>query len=160
MKMLALVPVMVAILIVISLAIQSALAQRPSSLGVVDGQLRPCPATPNAVCSQTDSPNHRLAPVAFQGDPAEAWQRLKQAVKALPRTQIITEKDGYLHAESTSLLFRFVDDVEFLLDAPARQIHFHSASRVGHSDLGVNRQRIEAVRKAIAQPETESADRQ
>ncbi|RPI91140.1 MAG: DUF1499 domain-containing protein [Planctomycetaceae bacterium] len=134
---------------VVSLAVQSALARPPATLGVVDGRLAACPQSPNAVSSQTDSSEHYLEPLTFTDEPAEAWQRLKRALAALPRTVVVTETEGYLHAEATSRLFRFVDDVEFLLDKRAKQIEFRSASRVGHSDLGVNRVRIESLRRAF-----------
>lgn len=138
---------------IVALAIQSALARRPAHLGAKDGRLAPCPPTPNVVSTRAELQEHQIEPLTFTGDPADAWRRLKLALQSLPRTQVITDEEGYLHAESTSALFRFVDDVEFLLDKSAGQIHFRSASRVGHSDLGVNRARMEAIRKAFnAQP--------
>ena len=66
-----------------------------------------------------------------------------------PRITIVREEEGYMHAEARSLLFRFVDDVEFLLDADNRLIHVRSASRTGYSDLGVNRRRVERIRTAF-----------
>jgi uncharacterized protein (DUF1499 family) len=70
-------------------------------------------------------------------------------IGAVPRLKIVTESGDYLHAEATSLIFRFVDDVEFFVDREAKVIHFRSASRVGHSDLGVNRARMENIREAF-----------
>ncbi len=69
----------------------------------------------------------------------------------LPRTKIITESENYLHVECTSFLFRFVDDLEILLDDQQKLIHFRSASRVGYSDLGVNRQRVELIKEKLSQ---------
>ena len=123
-------------------------APRPAGLGVqADGRLKDCPGTPNCVCSQASRDNDRLPPLAFDGDAKEAWRRLKQAILAEPRATIVTETEQYLHAEFTSMLFRFVDDVECLLDADRRTIEIRSASRVGRSDLGVNRERVEHLRK-------------
>ena len=131
---------------ILALAILSATARRPSNLGVTAGKLLPCPASPNAVSTQSDSPEHRIEPLTFTGEPAVAWKRLRAALATLPRVNVITERDDYLYAEVTSRLFRFVDDVEFVLDSESKQIHFRSASRVGHSDMGANRARMEAVR--------------
>lgn len=74
---------------------------------------------------------------------------LKGVMGTLPRTRLIGEDDFYLHYEVTSLLFRFVDDVEFLFDDPTRTIRFRSASRTGYGDLGVNRWRMEQIRRLI-----------
>ncbi len=72
--------------------------------------------------------------------------RLKKVILSKPRTSIIEEKPNYLRAEFTSRIFRFVDDVEFLFDDSLKYIHVRSASRIGRSDLGVNRKRIEEIR--------------
>lgn len=120
---------------------------RPGHLGVRDGRLAACPSTPNCVASQADDEVHRVAPLPFAGSPDEALARLAAIVRSLPRTTIVAQRDGYLQAEFTSLLFRFVDDVEFLADPAAGVIHVRSASRIGRSDMGVNRKRIELIRQ-------------
>ena len=132
-----------------SMTLFSLLARRPGNLGPKDDRLASCPSSPNCVCSQDADPGHAIEPLRFDDDPEKAWLRLQQAVSSLPRTRLETVRDDYLHAECTSLLFRFVDDLECLLDRKARVIHVRSASRAGHSDLGVNRARVEAVRKAF-----------
>jgi uncharacterized protein (DUF1499 family) len=76
-----------------------------------------------------------------------------------PRTRILTVTDTYLHAECATLLFRFLDDVELLLDREAKVIHFRSSSRVGHGDLGVNRRRMEGIRRAFDESEGSSSAR-
>lgn len=135
--------------IVLLMFVRSGLSQRPGDLGVSGGQLRPCPASPNCVCSQHADVEHAIAPFAIQGDGEAEWERLRQAIQNTSRAVIVTETPDYLHAEFTSLIFRFVDDVE-LFRAPADGvIHVRSASRVGYSDLGVNRQRVEKLRKAL-----------
>ncbi|MBM4196341.1 MAG: DUF1499 domain-containing protein [Gammaproteobacteria bacterium] len=115
-------------------------------------QLPACPDKPNCVSSQADSGDsiHWIAPLAFDGDPSAAWQALKRALLAIPRTRIVAEEGDWLRAESTSLVFRFVDDVECIIDRGTRSIHVRSASRVGHGDMGVNRRRVEQLREGLA----------
>jgi uncharacterized protein (DUF1499 family) len=137
---------------VLTMAVLSLAARRPDNLGVRDGRLARCPSSPNCVCSLDADAEHVVEPLRFTDGPDEAWQRLRDALGRLPRTRIVTEEDGYLHAECTSLLFRFVDDLEFQLDRDVGVIHVRSASRVGRSDLGVNRARVETIRQAFAAP--------
>ena len=119
---------------------------RPPGLGVKDGKLAPCPASPNCVSSQSSDAEHALAPLPFSGTVREAHAKLKQVLLGMKRARIITETDTYIHAEFTSLVFRFVDDVEFLIDGNGKVVHVRSASRMGQSDLGVNRKRVEDIR--------------
>jgi uncharacterized protein (DUF1499 family) len=121
----------------------------PVSLGAPDGRLTPCPQTRNCVCTQDTDPRHRIGPLPFTGSPAEALASLSTLLARLPRVRIVSVTDSYLHAEFRSLLFRFVDDIEFLIDGAAKVIHFRSASRAGRSDLGVNRRRMEGIRRAF-----------
>jgi len=120
---------------------------RPSNLGFREGKLAPCPMSPNCVSSQAPDNDHHVEPLPYAGTAAEAMAKLSAIVRSLPRTAIVTEKQDYLHAEFTSAFFRFTDDGEFLVDDAAKVIHVRSASRVGHSDLGVNRRRIELIRR-------------
>jgi uncharacterized protein (DUF1499 family) len=142
------------------LTLLSALARRPGNLGVRNGRLAPCPASPNCVCSQDDDPAHHVEPIPFTGSPHVALAFLVTAVTAQPRTRLLTVGGNYLHAEFGSRVFRFVDDVEFLIDADQGVIHVRSASRAGYSDFGVNRRRIETLRAALggleAPPDTET----
>ena len=133
----------------VNLVVMSALVKRPADLGLVAGRLRGCPSKPNCVCTQDTDKEHAIEPVEFSGTAAEALAKLQAVVKAMPRSHIVTADGNYLHVEFTSLVLRFVDDVEFLIDPEARLIHFRSASRVGYSDLGVNRRRMEAIRAAF-----------
>ncbi|MCA9054173.1 MAG: DUF1499 domain-containing protein [Planctomycetaceae bacterium] len=116
-------------------------------LGLQNGRLRPCPSSPNCVCSQDADPEHAIEPLTFSGDAADAWTRLSGIIAAEPNARILQSDDACLHAEFWTPVLRFVDDVEFLLDRPAGTIHVRSASRVGHSDLGANRKRVEALRR-------------
>ena len=108
--------------------------------------LEPCPDSPNCVSSLAQDATHQVKPFVFTGDPAVAWAHLKTALLKEKRVSVTAEQGGYLHAEVRSLIFRFVDDVEFLLDVDKKVIQVRSASRTGHSDFGVNRRRIESIR--------------
>ena len=124
--------------------------QRPNTLGVKNGKLTSCPQSPNCVVSQgEEDAEHAIAPLPYSGDRSSAMARLIAVVQAMPRTEIIQQTDNYLYAEFTSQLMGFVDDVEFYLPDAAGVIHVRSASRLGESDLGVNRQRIEAIRSQL-----------
>lgn len=125
--------------------------KRPNNLGVQDGKLVPCPSSPNCVCSQASDALHQIAPLSFTSIPEQALSQLKNIIQSLPRTTIITETEDYLYAEFKSALMGFIDDVEFYLDRNSNIIHVRSASRLGQSDLGVNRQRIEIIRSQFNQ---------
>jgi uncharacterized protein (DUF1499 family) len=90
-----------------------------------------------------------MDPIPYTGTLAQARARMLQVLRDHPRTRIVQEEPDYLKAECRSRVFRFVDDVELLFDDAARQIHFRSASRLGRKDFGVNRERMETIRKAF-----------
>lgn len=125
--------------------------KKPTNLGVQGGRLAPCPGTPNCVCSQDSNPAFAIAPLKFTSTPEKAIADLKQIIQAMPKTAIVQEAGDYLYAEFTSKLMGFVDDVEFYVDREAGGVQVRSASRVGKSDLGVNRTRVEAIREQFAQ---------
>jgi uncharacterized protein (DUF1499 family) len=138
----------------VALLVLIRVASPAPQLGAQDGQLRPCPDKPNCVCSQAADAAHRVESIPFTGPPEQAWRRLRAVLERQPRVHVVEATDTYLRAEATTLLCRFIDDVEFVLDAAAQVIHCRSASRLGHSDLGVNRARVEALRAAFAEAET------
>ncbi|WP_232371434.1 DUF1499 domain-containing protein [Leptospira ainazelensis] len=124
---------------------------RPSTLGAQNGKLGLCPQTPNCVSSvvpETDS-EHSIKPLSYKGTLEEGKTKLKTAIGEISRTQIVKEESDYLYVEFTSLIWRFVDDVEFVFDPNSPTIHVRSASRLGKSDLGVNRKRIETIREKL-----------
>lgn len=131
---------------VVGLAVLSIFSRKPDNLGIQDGKLSPCPNSPNCVSTRATDTEHAIEPLRFLDSKEESVARLKKVLSAMPRAQIITETGDYIHAEFTSLLFRYVDDVEFHFDDASRLIHFRSASRAGRSDLGVNRARMENIR--------------
>ncbi len=112
-------------------------------------QLRPCPSGPNCVSTLAKDERHAIAPFRYRKPSTEAKEALKEVIRALVRTNLVEEDESYLHYEFTSLLFRFVDDVEFLFDEETKTIHFRSASRTGYGDLGVNRRRMEELRSLV-----------
>ena len=111
--------------------------------------LPPCPSSPNCVSTQATDVGHAIAPFPYKKSRAEAKEALKAVLATLSRSKLVEEDEFYLHYEFTSLLLRFVDDVEFLFDETTKTVHFRSASRTGHSDLGVNRKRMEQVRALV-----------
>lgn len=113
----------------------------------------PCPDSPNCVSTQApaDDKEHAIAPIAYTSALAEAHQRLLAMINAMPDTTILVDEPDYLHVEFRSRLLRFVDDVEFYFDDAAHLIHFRSASRLGRGDLGVNRKRMEEIRRRFGQ---------
>lgn len=118
---------------------------RPGPLTGADRVLPPCPGTPNCVSTEVQDEQHRMAPIPFADAPDAAQARAREALLAEPRTRIVQDAPGYLRAEATSLLFRFIDDVEIVVDSSARLFRFRSASRVGRGDMGVNRARMTRV---------------
>ena len=140
----------VIVLSLIGLFAISMTSKQPDNLGVSAGQLAACPDTPNCVSTQAADPVKRMDPIAFSGTPSEAISKIKQAIKLnWPRATLISETEYYLHYEFKSLIFRFIDDVEFFVDDKNSVIQFRSASRVGHSDLGVNRKRMNQLVESI-----------
>lgn len=125
--------------------------KRPDNLGVKDGRLAPPKRTPNCVSSQADAADaeHYIAPIAYKGDTAAAMAAVRKAVEGMHDATVIRQEGGYLYAEFRTKLMRFVDDVEFLHDEKAGLLHVRSASRLGRRDFGVNRARVEAIRKRI-----------
>jgi uncharacterized protein (DUF1499 family) len=105
---------------VFMLTLLSLTARQPTNLGVTGGQLAPCPDKPNCVSTRATEERHRIEPLTYDGTAGQAMARLQAVLSARPRIHIVTRTDTYLHAECTSRVFRFVDDVEFLLDREGR----------------------------------------
>lgn len=118
-------------------------------LGAISGRLTPCPDSPNAVSSQATDPRHAIAPLVLTGDPSTAMQRCRDAVLAEPGLRLVEEGTGYLRFEAVTRWWRFVDDLECLADPANGVIHVRSASRIGRSDLGTNRRRMERIRRRL-----------
>jgi len=123
---------------------------RPASLGTPNASLELCPDSPNCVSSidSKEDKEHFIQAIQFT-DKATAHKALMRLIKDNPSAAIITSTQDYIYAEYTSDLMRFVDDVEFLFDDNLNVIHVRSASRIGRSDFGVNRERIETLRTQL-----------
>jgi len=113
-------------------------------------KLATCPSSPNCVSSAATADGHRIEPIRFTGTPDAALARLRSVIEGMTRARVTRADGDSLHAEFTSWLLRFVDDVDCVVDAAAGVIHIRSASCVGYSDLGVNRKRVETIRAAFA----------
>jgi uncharacterized protein (DUF1499 family) len=125
--------------------------KRPANLGITDGRFFPCPSSPNCVSSQSTDASHHVEAISYKGTLMEAKKELISVINSMDRSRIVTDKENYIHAEFTSAFFRFVDDVEFYFDEKDKTIQLKSASRVGYSDFGVNRQRIDTIRSRFAE---------
>ena len=126
-------------------------SQPRHTLGVVNGRLANCPDYQNCVSTQASDSRHRLDPIPFTQSAELAQAHVKSIIESMPRSRVVKSESGYLHAEFSSLLLGFVDDVEVMIDASQGLIHFRSASRTGQSDLGVNRKRMESIRQRFQQ---------
>ncbi len=126
---------------------------RPDNLGVTAGEFAPCPSPPNCVSSQAAADDrHRIEPISFEGDPAEAYQTLLNIVQEMPRTDVIETVDNeYIYAEARSAFWSFIDDLEIYIDAENNLIHMRSAARLGESDMDVNRQRTDMIRQLFTE---------
>ena len=134
---------------VILMPLFSCAGTRPSSLGVKDSRLRACPTTPNCVSSDEVGGTHAVAPFQPSMPATDAWRALREIVASLPRTRVITATEDYLHAECRSAVFGFVDDLELHLRPAQNLVAVRSAARLGRSDFGVNRRRVEHLRKLL-----------
>jgi uncharacterized protein (DUF1499 family) len=115
--------------------------------------LQPCPETPNCVSTLAEkSLASYIQPLVIQSNETNIKQALKKIIEQQPRWLLLEETEDYLHYQVTSWLFRFKDDVEFKIDANNKKINFRSASRLGTSDLGANRKRMEKIRQLWRQP--------
>ena len=106
--------------------------------------LAPCPDSPNCVATNDPLPDRRFPPLALKAGP-DNWSNVMAAVQAFDRVEIIEEKAGYVHATITSMMFRFVDDLEVTLCEDGKQLAVRSSSRTGRWDLGVNLRRVETL---------------
>lgn len=115
---------------------------------LVNGKLRPCPGTPNCVSSETADPTQKVDPFTFSGSAEQVWDALKTVVAENGGAVRYSDKE-YLWSTFTVPVFGFVDDVEFRLSREEGVIHVRSSSRLGFSDLGVNRGRVGQLRGAF-----------
>lgn len=120
--------------------------QNSESSGLLD-----CPDTPNCVSSLAKNPKYRVEPFKLNKDLKTSWDMVQNTVGSLPRTKVVSADNNKIHAECRSMIFRFIDDLTLNLTPSNGIIHIRSASRTGYSDLGVNRRRVENLRKKLQQ---------
>ena len=133
----------------------------PADLGVRDGRLKPPSDTENSVTSQASLyPDHpqrdsaEIAPISpddQDADGSRTLARIEKVIDEMAGAVVVETSPGYLRAEFTSKMLKFIDDVEFWLDPPGNVVHVRAAARLGRSDFGANRRHVEAVRTALAQ---------
>lgn len=119
--------------------------------GLRDGRLVDCPAAPSCVVTGASRPARRVAPIGYPGERAEMHAILIGVLRSWPRTEIVTVRDDYIHAVQKTRWFRFMDDLECHLPAAERLVHLRSAARAGWYDFGVNRARVERLRRTVNQ---------
>lgn len=153
----AIVVIVIAVLILASARLGLFSGSPPANLGLREGRLKPPSKTPNSVSSQAalwpDAPQREaaaIAPLALQGDGPTTIARLAQIVEGMSGAKVVERRPDYLYVQFTTRWMRYVDDTEFWFDPGAGVVQVRSASRVGSSDLGVNRARIEAIRARLA----------
>ena len=120
--------------------------------GATSDRLSPCPNSPNCVSSFSEDESHSVEPLTYQSNIEEASKKLISVIQSMKRSEIATAEKTYIHATFTSFLFRFVDDVEFSFEGDRKIIHVRSASRTGYYDFGVNRRRVEEIRRRFMNP--------
>ena len=151
-KILLAIIVILAAVVLVRFAMLGHNSKSGQALGLLAGTLAPCPDKPNCVCSEFgEDTAHYIAPLDYSGVLTEkAWGDTLQIIKELGG-EILVANDEYISAIFSSSLFGFIDDVECRLDASQKRIHIRSASRVGHSDLSVNRNRVETIARLLGQ---------
>ena len=121
------------------------MAKSKKPIGILNGKFHPCPKSPNCVSTQAIDENQKIDPINYSGDLEDAKAKIIGIINSLKRSKIITNEENYIHIEFRTATFRFVDDVEFLFDDKDKIIHFRSRARMGYSDMGVNRKRMEEI---------------
>lgn len=111
----------------------------------------PCPPRPSCVSSRADPSDarHHVPAFMLKGEVEAAWSRVRARARELPRTTVVGESASELRLVVRSLVFRFPDDVDLILDPAARRVDVRSVSRYGYGDFGVNRRRIEGLRDGL-----------
>ncbi|MHA1477133.1 MAG: DUF1499 domain-containing protein [Promethearchaeota archaeon] len=125
------------------------MAKSKKPIGIVDGKLHPCPKSPNCVSTQATDEKQKMEPINYSGSLEDAKRKIITIINSLKRSKVITNEENYIHIEFRTATFRFVDDVEFLFDDKEKVIHFRSRARMGYSDMGVNRKRMENITQSF-----------
>jgi uncharacterized protein (DUF1499 family) len=123
----------------------------PEGLGVTDGELMPCPSSPNCVSTQAsvEDVEHYAEPVVYTGNRMKTQLSIESFMLGKGNVHLVSSTLGYVHFEVKSPLVGYIDDVEFYLPAADSVVHIRSASRVGYSDFGVNRERVRQIQSLL-----------
>lgn len=135
--------------VVLTMTLAACGGTRPTNLWSTATGLAPCPSSPNCVSTMPTDDEHTTAAWILAVPADQAWPLARDAVLALPRTTLVTNTPNYIHAEATSMMLRFVDDLELVVSPDGEAILVRSASRVGYSDMGVNRERVDSLRVGL-----------
>ena len=139
-------------MLVVTVILMACSTNQKTKPGVTEGELSPCPESPNCVSSLSEDKSHYVEPLSYKGLLEEAREKLISVIHSMKRSEIVKAETKYIHATFTSALFRFVDDVEFSFDDQRKVIDVRSASRTGYSDFGMNRKRVEEIRRRFVNP--------
>jgi uncharacterized protein (DUF1499 family) len=148
MKIVIIIIVTLIVVAILALFVLGQMSQLGEANALVEAKLTKCPDKPNCICTEfVADASHYIDPIGFsQSNASEVLSRLKNSVREMGGS-IQAETDNYLAFTFTSSIFRFVDDLEIRIDTDQNMIHMRSASRVGRSDRGVNKKRIEQLKK-------------
>jgi uncharacterized protein (DUF1499 family) len=144
------------ILVFVAVILSGCFWAEPQKIGLNDGKLKPCPDSPNCVSSRDDG-DHRIEPLKINTTQSRNQDRIVAFFKNEYDASIIQRSDTYLRM-TVSTTLGFVDDLEFRYRPENDVVHVRSASRLGHSDLGVNRQRIENLREHLKNDANKTVD--
>lgn len=113
----------------------------PKNLGVKDGKLAELPNKPNAISTQTDNKEFYVEPFPFKENLEKSKVAVLKAVEKYGDSEIVEKEANYIRVVFTTSKMRYHDDAEFYFDEEEKVVHFRSASRVGYSDMGLNKER-------------------
>jgi uncharacterized protein (DUF1499 family) len=136
-------------IIVMSITLFSCAGQKPEDVGVFDNKFSPCPGSPNCVSSDANDKSHFVNVFKLNRDLENNWQAVHDTVSSLMRTKVITFDEQYIHAECSSAVFGFVDDLQLHLRNEGETVAIKSEARLGYSDLGVNKSRVRNLRELL-----------
>jgi len=123
--------------------------KRPDGIGIDSSGLRGCYKSPNCVSSEAKDGQHAIESFRLKRDFNVSWSLLHDEIESMPRWIIVTATDNYIHVECKSRIFRFIDDLELYFNSSNGIISIRSASRIGYSDFGANRRRVELLRREL-----------
>lgn len=136
-------------LAVIMFIISGCSGKRTDAIGVGPSGLSSCPKSPNCVSSEANDKQHAIESFCLKGDPNVSWLLIQDEITSMPGGVIITATANYIHVECKSRIFRFIDDLELYFNSSNGIISIRSASRIGYSDFGANRRRVELLRSEL-----------